>query len=200
MVLLSSSRGWQATAAYRRRTPRHHPRRPVRVHEAQNLYRTIEPIFRSYGFSPPSAGVISRDLSEKIEISIVQHCPSFSKGEPHCDLSRNGHEWEVKICKDSGLTVNQSKQINGENYIVVNYKANSDVMRIWVLWDAQDSFFSARKPNTNARAVLSSLAAPNIETIYAKAKTQIASPSLTAAPRAKMARAKLPDKAKRQSA
>lgn len=29
----------------------------------------------------------------------------------HCALQRCGHEWEVKICKDSGLTINQSKAI-----------------------------------------------------------------------------------------
>jgi len=68
----------------------------------------------------PSAGVIARDLSEKIEASIVQHCFSCSKGQGHCHLSRDGHEGEVKICKRSGLTINQSKQVAGENYIVVN--------------------------------------------------------------------------------
>ena len=47
---------------------------------------------------------------------------------------------EVKICKDSGLTINQSKVIKGENYIVVNYKANSIVKSVWVLWEAQDRF------------------------------------------------------------
>jgi hypothetical protein len=32
--------------------------------------------------------------------------------------------------------------INGENYIVVNYRANSVVRSIWVLWNAEDRFFS----------------------------------------------------------
>lgn len=49
----------------------------------------------------------------------------------------------MKICKDSALTINQSKVINGENYIVVNYKANSNVVRIWVLWAAQDLLLAA---------------------------------------------------------
>src|SRR5712692_2033552 len=110
----------------------------------KNLYAKIVPIFESYGFTPPSAGVIARDLSEKIEASIIQHCESFTKGSGHCDLCRFDTDWEVKICKDSGLTINQSKVINGENYIVVNYKANSVVKKIWILWDAQDQFFSAR--------------------------------------------------------
>lgn len=136
----------------------------------KNLYQKIVPIFQSYGFTAPSAGVIARDLSEKIEASIIQHCPSFAKGEGHCDLARDGREWEVKICKDSGLTINQSKQINGENYIVVNYKANSQVTRIWILWDAQDTFFSPRKPNTNARSFLLSSGAANVEAIYTAGK------------------------------
>ena len=91
----------------------------------KNLYTKIVPIFEGYGFTPPSAGVIARDLSEKIEKAIIQHCESFTKGDGHCDLCRFDQDWEVKICKDSGLTINQSKVINGENYIVVNYKANS---------------------------------------------------------------------------
>jgi hypothetical protein len=61
--------------------------------------------------------------------------------------------WEVKICKDSGLTIDQSKVIDGENYIVVNYKANSLVKSIWVLWEAQDDFFSPRLKNSDARTL-----------------------------------------------
>ena len=132
----------------------------------KNLYREVVPIFQSYGFTAPSPGVIARDLSEKIEASIVQHCASFSKGAGHCDLSRGGHDWEVKICKDSGLTINQSKVIKGENYIVVNYKANSQVTRIFVLWEAADAFFSTRRPNTNARSMSASAAKANIDVVY----------------------------------
>jgi hypothetical protein len=99
----------------------------------KNLYTKIVPIFEDFGFTPPSAGVIARDLSEKIEKAIIQHCESFSKGIGHCDLCRFDQDWEVKICKDSGLTINQSKVINGENYIVVNYKSNSLVKSVWVL-------------------------------------------------------------------
>jgi hypothetical protein len=61
---------------------------------------------------------MARDLSEKIEASIIQHCDSFTKGVGHCDLCRLGADWEVKVCKDSGMTINQSKTIAGENYIV----------------------------------------------------------------------------------
>ena len=81
----------------------------------KNLYARIVPIFEDFGFTPPSAGVIARDLSEKIEKAIIQHCESL-KGNGHCDLCRFDQDWEVKICKDSGLTINQSKVINGENY------------------------------------------------------------------------------------
>jgi hypothetical protein len=134
----------------------------------KNLYQEITPIIQRYGFTVPSAGVIARDLSEKIEASIVQHCSSFTKGDGYVDLARGGRPWEVKICKDSGLTINQSKSIRGENYIVVNYKANSQVTRIWVLWRAQDSFFSPRKPNTNARALRHGDAATHIEVLFAR--------------------------------
>jgi hypothetical protein len=119
---------------------------------------------------PPSAGVIARDLSEKIEASTIQHCESFTKGNGHCDLCRFDTDWEVKICKDSGLTINQSKVINGENYIVVNYRANSVVNKIWVLWNAQDGFFSPRLKNSNARSINRAAAGANIEVIFDAAR------------------------------
>jgi hypothetical protein len=132
----------------------------------KNLYAKIVPFFEDFGFTPPSAGVIARDLSEKIEKAIIQHCESFSKGTSHCDLRRFDQDWEVKICKDSGLTINQSKVIKGENYIVVNYKANSLVKSVWVLWEAQDAFFSPRLKNSNARTINREAAADNIEVIF----------------------------------
>lgn len=132
----------------------------------RNLYHAIEPVFQSYGFTAPSAGVIARDLSEKIEAAIVQHCSSFSKGAGHADLTRLGADWEVKICKGSGLTINQSKQIAGENYIVVNYTPQTKVSAIWVLWNAQDAFFCAKKPNTNARSIVKGNAAGHIEVLF----------------------------------
>jgi hypothetical protein len=131
----------------------------------KNLYAKIVPVFQDYGFTPPSAGVIARDLSEKIEKAIIQHCESFTKGTGHCDLCRYGEDWEVKICKDSGLTINQSKVISGENYIVVNYRANSIVRSIWILWNAQDRFFSPRTKNSNARSLMRDVAGDSIEVI-----------------------------------
>jgi hypothetical protein len=136
-----------------------------------NLYKRIVPIFEDYGFTPPSAGVIARDLSEKIEKAIIQHCESFTKGNGHCDLARCGADWEVKICKDSGLTINQSKVIAGENYIVINYKATSLVKSVWILWEARDEFFSPKMKNSNARTINRSAAVGNIETIF-EAKTK----------------------------
>src|SRR5262245_57045595 len=47
----------------------------------RNLYKEIEPVFVRYGFTAPSAGVVARDLSEKIEIAITQHCNTFTKGQ-----------------------------------------------------------------------------------------------------------------------
>lgn len=164
----------------------------------KNLYRQIVPIFQSYGFTAPSAGVIARDLSEKIEASIVQHCSSFSKGEGHCDLSRNGCEWEVKICKGSGLTINQSKQIAGENYIVVNYKADSQVSRIFVLWEARDEFFSPRLARSNARGLTLAAAAANVEVLFTAARA-ISAKAPVRAP-VKMAKAELRRTAKRKKA
>lgn len=136
----------------------------------KKLYTRIIPHFEAAGFRPPSPGVVARDLSEKIETSIIQHCESFEHGDGHCDLSRFGADWEVKICKDSGLTINQSKVLNGENYIVVNYKANSQVTRIWILWSVQDAFFSSKRPNTNARTVNHEAAQRHIEVIYEAAR------------------------------
>src|SRR5215470_6822742 len=132
----------------------------------KNLYARIVPVFEDFGFTPPSAGVIARDLSEKIEKAIIQHCESFTKGDGHCDLCRFDQDWEVKICKDSGLTINQSKVINGENYIVVNYKANSIVKSIWIVWAAQDKFFSPRLKNSNARSINRDAAVASIEIIF----------------------------------
>jgi hypothetical protein len=132
----------------------------------KNLYDKILPIFDSYGFRAPSAGVIARDLSEKIEKEIERCCSTFERGVGHCDLRRLGTDWEVKICKDSGLTINQSKVVDGENYIVVNYKANSVVKSVWVLWEAHDRFFSPRLRNSNARAVNREAANDHIEVIY----------------------------------
>lgn len=133
----------------------------------KNLYDKITPVFDEDGFRAPSAGVVARDLSEKIETSIIQHCRTFTHGLRHADLSRFNKRWEVKICKGSGLTINQSSVINGENYIVVNYEKNSRVKKIWVLWDAQDPYFSPKRPNSNARTVDTRAAESHVQVIYA---------------------------------
>jgi len=132
----------------------------------RNLYGRITPFFDEYGFKAPSAGVVARDLSEKIETSIIQHCRTFTRGLKYADLARYNKRWEVKICKDSGLTINQSSVIAGENYIVVNYKDNSKVRRIWVLWEANDSFFSRKRSNSNARTVDQKSAASHVQVLY----------------------------------
>lgn len=132
----------------------------------KNLYDKITPVFDEYGFKAPSAGVVARDLSEKIETSIIQHCRTFTRGLRFADLSRYNKRWEVKICKNSGLTINQSSIIEGENYIVINYKDNSQVKKIWILWEARDEFFSPRRKNSNARTVDLNKAAPHVQTIY----------------------------------
>jgi hypothetical protein len=133
----------------------------------RKMQSEIAPIYRRYGFDAPSAGVAARDLSEKIEASIVQHCESFAKGQGNCDLARHGCEWEVKICgKSTGLTINQNKNVHGENYIVVNYTPDTRVSKVWVLWEARDEFFSPRERNSNARHMRLRDALPNIEWLY----------------------------------
>jgi hypothetical protein len=49
---------------------------------------------------------------------------------------------------------------------VVNYQANSLVKSIWILWDAQDGFFSPRLKNSNARTIKRAAANAHIEVIY----------------------------------
>lgn len=136
----------------------------------KNLYDKITPVFDEYGFKAPSAGVVARDLSEKIETSIIQHCRTFTHGLRHADLARFNKRWEVKICKNSGLTINQSAIIEGENYIVINYKDNSRVTKIWVLWEAKDQFFSVRRRNSNARTVDQGKTRTHVQVIYHVAK------------------------------
>ncbi len=48
----------------------------------------------------------------------------------------------------------------------MNYRANSQVVRVWILWEAHDSFFSPRLKNSNARTLNRAAAGANIETIY----------------------------------
>jgi hypothetical protein len=134
----------------------------------RNLYEKILPMFNEFGFRPPSPGVVARDLSEKIETSIVQHCNSFQRGKGHADLARHDRPWEVKICKGAGLTINQSKVVAGENYIVVNYAADTRVTGVWILWDAEDRFFSPRRSNSNARTIDPSAAGEHIEVVQAR--------------------------------
>jgi len=61
--------------------------------------------------------------------------------------------------------------INGEKYIVVNYKANSVVKAIWILWHAEARLFSRLK-NPNARSIYREAAAANIEMIFEAPKLQ----------------------------
>jgi hypothetical protein len=135
--------------------------------KVKKLHTIVAPIYAEYGFKPPSAGVIARDISERIETSIAQHCETFEKRPGHADLWRGPHAWEVKICKDSGLTINQSKVLKGETYIVVNYRKDSTASRIWVLWRATDELFSPRRPNSNARTIDLRAAKDNMELLYA---------------------------------
>lgn len=137
------------------------------LRKLRNLYTEIQPAFLRYGFTPPSPGVMARDLSEKIEQAICQHCATFQPGRGHVDLLRAGEEWEVKVCAGAGITINQSRQIRGENYIVVNYaRASSALRAIWILWQAKEAHFTARRANSNARKLAASAARGSIEILY----------------------------------
>ena len=46
---------------------------------------------------------------------------------------RAGCDWEVQIAKRSGLTINQSKKLGDEVYIVANYSSAIQATKIWVL-------------------------------------------------------------------
>ena len=143
------------------------------LRNCETFIKRSRPLFSVTALRCNQQGVVARDLSEKIEAAIEQHCASFSKGAGHNDLTRAGCEWEVKVCKDSGLTINQSKRIAGENYIVVNYTTDPRVVSVWVLWDARDEFFSPRKGNTNARSLLKSVAAGHIEVLYQRKRSTV---------------------------
>jgi len=144
-----------------------------------NLYVAVRPEYQRFGFHPPSTGVMARDLSEQIEQAIVQHCATFTKGVGHCDLARGTEAWEVKICR-SGLTINQSKAVGGENYIVTNYRLSGaplrpQVDRVFVLWRATDACFSPRRANSNARGLHFERARDQIEWLYPFTNSQLSS-------------------------
>jgi hypothetical protein len=132
----------------------------------KKLLTKVIPVYVEFGFKAPSAGVLARDLSERIEVAISQHCETFEKRAGHADLWRDTRQWEVKICKGSGMTINQSKVLNGESYIVVNYREDSTVSKIWVIWAPSDGLFSPRKPNSNARSLNLGLARASIQVLY----------------------------------
>jgi len=165
-----------------------------------NLYEELLPIFARYGFKAQSAGVVSRDVSEKIEEQIILHCKTFTRGVGFSDLARQGQRWEVKICKGRGLTINQNARIRGENYIVVNYSNYSSLRRVWILWDAEDRFFTPRKSNLNLRTILADVASQNIEVVFdARMQNQVPGGSAQQLPMPLlMAKAELPTKASRR--
>jgi hypothetical protein len=135
----------------------------------RNAYAEIQPIFQKYGLKAQSPGLVARDLSEQCEIAIRQHCATFSEGRNYCDLARGSEDWEVKVCRDSGLTINQSTTVENKNYIVTNYLSTesiASITRIFILWDAADVFFSPRKRNSNARALRIGAAERNIQVLF----------------------------------
>jgi len=137
-----------------------------------NMYEELLPIFARYGFKPQSAGVVSRDVSEQIEQQITLHCKSFTRGQGFADLARHGQRWEVKICKGRGLTINQNATIQRENYIVVNYANYSTLRRVWILWEAEDRFFTPRKANLNLRTIIPVEAIGNVQVIFEATESQ----------------------------
>jgi hypothetical protein len=72
--------------------------------------------------------------------------------------------------------------------------------RIFVLSDAQDGFFSTRKPNTNARALSAGVAKANIEVLHVALSPKRTSMELPTTPRLSMAKAHLPAKPRKETA
>src|SRR5262249_39991000 len=74
-------------------------------------------------------------------------------------------EREYHLWNRHRLVTNQSKVIHGEDDIVVNYKANSAIRSIWVLWNAEDRFF--RRVLKVERAISQPRRRRHIEVIFA---------------------------------
>lgn len=133
----------------------------------KKVHELSDPIYIKEGFKPPSFAVIARDISEKIESSIIDNCQCFEIGKGYNDLNKSGERWEVKVSKHPKyLTINQSSVVNGENYFCVNYNNGFVIKRIFILWNAQDHFFSERVRNRNSRTLKMKDSIDNIEIIY----------------------------------
>lgn len=130
----------------------------------RELHQRVQPMFETAGFEPASATAMVHDLPQTIEQAILQHCPSFSR-QPGRPLQRDGRDFEIRVAKDSGLTIARSKIVDGENYLVVNYRENAQVAGVWVLWDARDHYFSSKRSNSHARTLLMQLSASQIEVL-----------------------------------
>jgi hypothetical protein len=132
----------------------------------RNLYQQVQPVFASFGFAAPAPGSIAHDLSDRIEAAITRHCASFERGDAGGGLRRNNAAWHVKVSRDTALTVGHGHIAQGDSYIVVNYKPTGQVTRVWVLWNTRDHFFTSRRANSSARALVRSLAAPHVQLLH----------------------------------
>lgn len=132
----------------------------------RNLYDEVEPIFERHGFTAPSTPLIARELAAKIAAALPVQCASFTTSVAGQALQRDGRTWQVHVTKDGDLNVNHAKAPAGENYVVVDYRANAELTRIWILWDAQDHLFSPKRARSSARALIASIARPRVEVLY----------------------------------
>ena len=73
----------------------------------------------------------------------------------------------MKICKGSGLTINQSKRVDGENYIVINYRSPSDVKKhLGLVARGGRILFPTEVEHERAKAAPARLLLRIIEVIY----------------------------------
>ena len=130
----------------------------------RDLHDRVRPLFESARFDLVSPTTMVRDLGDAIERALLQQCPSFSR-PAGARLQREGRDWELRVSKDSGLTIPRARVVDGDHFLVVNYRDNGQVAGVWVLWDARDHYFSSKRSNSHARTLLMDLAAPQIEVL-----------------------------------
>ena len=69
------------------------------------------------------------------------------------------------------MTINGNAKINGENYIVVNYSKPVTLRRVWILWEAEDRFFTPRTEKLQLRTIFRDVASANIDVVFDAAQS-----------------------------
>ena len=127
---------------------------------ARRCMDRVKPILAEHRMELRS-GAFSESVGKNIEQSVIGTCPQFVL--PESGLHRRGERWELKVCKDNGLIINQCSPPEGEHYLVVNYSGEFKPTRVWVLWHSADDLFTERRSNSNMRTLVMALAEQNIQ-------------------------------------